>query len=59
MSYPDPSLPVLGKEPEPAINSLGAEGYPQTLVSSTSGGASATCRTGTEQRVTWGQSVDR
>lgn len=47
MSYPDPSLPVLGKEPELAINSLGADSTPaKTPVSITSGGASATCRTG-------------
>lgn len=47
MSYPDPSLPVLGKVPEPAINSLGADSTPaKSPVSSTSGGASTTCRTG-------------
>lgn len=47
MSYPDPSLPVLGEEPEPAINSLGADSTPaepQCLAPQV--GASATCRTG-------------
>lgn len=48
---PRPSLPVLGEEPEPAINSLGADSTPaKPRCLAPQVGASATCRTGAEHR---------